>query len=330
MATLKEELSWKCFALRFHRVDAFCTAQWRWHPAVFIAYRLLMPAYTIFALIHFLVSVHPTARVLAFLTIWTYLAEMLFFLTGAGLAVLYWRRPHHFRNRSPGESSGPEGVADPAVDGGGVSVSYRANYGSANRREGGEHPETMTSGDVVLGRGGRGGEESVVNHRAESLEMLRARNVSLLPWHVQFYWALGNVVQVVAVVVTVVYFVALYPSMRDQIGDVNLYDINIHGINSVMILIDTAVGARPVRLLHALYPILFGATYVVFSVIFWAVDPENNVLYKDVLDWNQPGISIGVVLGLAVIGIPLLQLAHFGLYKLRLKLYQFVYGEPYL
>ena len=150
-----------------------------------------------------------------------------------------------------------------------------------------------------------------------------------LPWYVQAYWFLGNVTQVFAIIVTVVYFVALYPSLRKIYGDVSLEDLNLHGFNTAMLLVDIAVCARPVRLLHVLYPVLYGAAYAIFSVIYWSLDPQNNVLYENVLDWNHVGVTIGVVLGLCVVGVPLLQLSHFGVYKLRLCLYRKIYGEQY-
>lgn len=155
-------------------------------------------------------------------------------------------------------------------------------------------------------------------------------NESALPWYIQVYWALCNAIQVFAIVVTVIYFSALYPTMGARDGGVSLSDLNVHGLNSVMVLIDIAVCARPVRLLHGLYPFLYGAAYVIFSVVYWSRDPERNVLYENVLDWNQPGITLGVVFGMALVGIPLLQLANFGVYQLRLCLYRKMYGEQYL
>ncbi|KAK7089409.1 uncharacterized protein [Littorina saxatilis] len=157
-------------------------------------------------------------------------------------------------------------------------------------------------------------------------ECENAPRSACMAWYLQAYWVLSNVIQVFAFIVTFVYFGALY-SADESLG---LPDINVHGLNSVMILIDNVVCARPVRLLHGLYPLLYGSLYVIFSVIYWSTDKVENVLYENVLDWNQAGISTGVSLGVAVIAVPLLQLANLGLYKFRLCLHDKLYGEQYL
>ena len=145
-------------------------------------------------------------------------------------------------------------------------------------------------------------------------------------WYMKLAWLLANIVYVFGTVVTVVYFSALFPSR----GKTNIHDLNVHAFNTLQILIDIAIVARPVRLLHVIYPFLYGLCYIIFSVIFWFQDKENNVLYPNVLDWNHPGTTGIVIAILALIGIPLLQLAAFGLYRLRLYVYKRFYKTNYL
>lgn len=102
--------------------------------------------------------------------------------------------------------------------------------------------------------------------------------------------------------------------------------MHLHLLNSIVILLEMALSAIPVRLLHGLYPLIFGLIYVIFSAIYWAMDHEN-VLYPNVLDWNQPGMTVIVTLGLAIVIVPLLQLFLFGLYNLRLKIYKRIYAS---
>ena len=109
-----------------------------------------------------------------------------------------------------------------------------------------------------------------------------------------------------------------------------LSDLNVHGLNSVLMLLDLAVCARPTRILHVLHAHAYGITYAAWSAVYWSLDHERNVLYPNVLDWNQPGVTMGVVAGLALVGIPVLQLFNLGVFKLRLYVYERVYGEKYL
>jgi hypothetical protein len=112
-------------------------------------------------------------------------------------------------------------------------------------------------------------------------------------------------------------------------GQIIFHDLNVHAGNSAMLVLDLCVSARPVRLLHALHPLCYGLAYVTFNTIYWAFDHENNVLYEHVLDWRYPGPTVGVVIGLAFLIVPLLQLANFGIHKLKLLIYQRLYGERY-
>lgn len=155
-----------------------------------------------------------------------------------------------------------------------------------------------------------------------------AKDNCSMPWYVKVYWVVSNMIQVFAIVVTCVYFAALYKPKAGR--NIPLHDINAHGINTVLLLIDVTVCARPVRLLHLIYPVIYGAAYCLFSIIYWSQDHAANVLYPKVLDWNTPGSTVGVVLGLSFIAIPLLQLMHFGIFRLRLFVYKQIYREDYL
>lgn len=309
-----------------------------------------------------------THNIMVFLTTWTYLLETVFFAMGAVLALLHCSCPRQFFTRgrhserrpklelgqkpasyrSGVENSGYEGVA--VAEKNGISPSYnvppRCWEGSSRTQEGlpAKHNESGASPTEKSDRRSEDAERSRKAHLMEacptaeapqpeppsSPESATLGNESALPWYIQVYWALCNAIQVFAIVVTVIYFSALYPTMGARDGGVSLSDLNVHGLNSVMVLIDIAVCARPVRLLHGLYPFLYGSAYVVFSVVYWSRDRERNVLYENVLDWNQPGITLGVVFGMTLVGIPLLQLANFGVYQLRLGLYRKMYGEQYL
>ncbi|KAK6176188.1 hypothetical protein SNE40_014518 [Patella caerulea] len=146
------------------------------------------------------------------------------------------------------------------------------------------------------------------------------------PWYSKISWILANIISVWAVIVSLIYYIALFPSN----GVLLFHDVNVHLMNSVIVLIDTALCARPVRILHVIYPVIYGLTYLVFSLIYWSMDPVNNVLYPVVLDWNNAPITLGVGSGLLIVVIPSLQMMFFGLYRLKLYIFKKIYKHEYL
>ncbi|KAH9487792.1 hypothetical protein Btru_068350 [Bulinus truncatus] len=67
-----------------------------------------------------------------------------------------------------------------------------------------------------------------------------------LPWYYAIVWILFSAVSVAAVVVTLVFWIILVPSNTD-LGQPNNDNIQLHLINSVLILIEHTLTAIPVR-----------------------------------------------------------------------------------
>ena len=146
-----------------------------------------------------------------------------------------------------------------------------------------------------------------------------------LPWYCKISWMLFSTVANGAIIVSVVYFAALYPQIYSKGQFPGAADFNLHGINSVIILLELALSALPVRLLHAVFTMVFGAAYVTMSALLYAFY-SKDAIYPDVLDWNHPGATAGTVCGLILGAVPILQLVLFCLYKLRV----FVFRKLYL
>ena len=106
----------------------------------------------------------------------------------------------------------------------------------------------------------------------------------------------------------------LYPSK--VIGPT--MDINLHDITSIIVLIDNTISAYPVRILHVIYPFIFGFTYATFTLIYYAVDPKHDAPYPGLIDWNQPGISIGIFVAFGLGLLPVIQLFWYGFYRFKL------------
>ena len=122
-----------------------------------------------------------------------------------------------------------------------------------------------------------------------------------------------------------------------------ILNVFLHGVNSITCLIDIFISARPWKVFHFVYPIIFGFYYAGFSLIFWGgggvgvcyntkTTPENHptatVHFPDsnewcdpfiypILDWqNNPLIAIGVILGGCLV-IPLIHFFWMGLIWIR-------------
>lgn len=147
-----------------------------------------------------------------------------------------------------------------------------------------------------------------------------------IPWFLKLTWLLGNVVQVFEIIVTVIYFSLLFPNMENRGFLFN--DLNMHVVNTLFVLIDFCIGARPVHILHFIHPAIYGLAYIIFSVIFWVQNHEKNIIYS-VLDWNSPGFAVGLICVLAFVIIPTMQIVYFGLYHLRLRVFTKIYKTSY-
>ncbi|XP_060063836.1 protein rolling stone-like [Ylistrum balloti] len=291
---LKREFSWNNFRLFHQNKTDFYTFQWRWHPHIFLIYRSMIAAYSIGSLSAVLVE-GGGPHIMVYLTIWTYLTLTLHFLTAAILAFVC-----HCTRCGDDQTNSivlTQVQSEPIKA---VNGSFQTDDG---RKMSKSNIDDSSTADQETG------------HNSDE-------SAQSLPWYFQGCWLVSIVAHHFTLVVTLVYFTALFPFMGIQ--GIAINDINMHGISSVLVLIDVAVGARPVRLLHVIYPIVFGITYVTFSAIYWSRDTVNNVVYN-ILDWNNPGLAVGVVVGLAFVVIPLIQLLHFGLYRLRLRLYDHIY-----
>ncbi|XP_030080024.1 protein rolling stone-like [Drosophila hydei] len=137
-------------------------------------------------------------------------------------------------------------------------------------------------------------------------------------WALRIYWCSHFMTTVLALIITLVFWTALYPSMSD--GPIGLYNLWAHAFNSICMLFDCFVLAFPTRLMHSVYPLAAGLVYGLFSLVyFWAggTDYFGNRFIYFILDWEKPGLAIGSVCGCLVLGI-ILCVVVFWIYRLRL------------
>ena len=139
-----------------------------------------------------------------------------------------------------------------------------------------------------------------------------------VPWYFKLVWVLMNMASAGAVMVTVVFFVFLWPQF-DESG-IDMMNLQLHGINSVIIIIEHLLTGLPVRLLHMIYPILYGLTYLIFSAIFYGAG-NSEPIYPKVLDWSHAGQTMLMVLLVGFVFIPLLQIIFYIIYKIRMCIF---------
>ena len=140
-----------------------------------------------------------------------------------------------------------------------------------------------------------------------------------LSWLTKLVWVLYNIASNACILVTLAFWILLYPGMHLS-GEPLMTNIQLHGITSVIVLIEICITAVPIRLPHFIYTLLYGILYIVFSGIYYAVD-HKHVLYPHVLDWSEPGRTAVVLVLAAFVALPLIQLFLFGISKLRLFIF---------
>ena len=74
--------------------------------------------------------------------------------------------------------------------------------------------------------------------------------------------------------------------------------------------------ATPLKVLHIVYVYIYALLYLIWSLIYWAID-HTNVIYPIILDWNKPDVTILFSLFLAFICVPISHGLMYGGYQLR-------------
>ena len=143
-----------------------------------------------------------------------------------------------------------------------------------------------------------------------------------IPCNMKFNWFLFAMGSSYAIIVSTLFFAVLFP-LRN-LDYVDEWGIIYHVMNSVAVILEFLISALPVRLLHVVYVMFFGLAYVLFSIIYWAVD-HTHVIYSPGFDWNDPVTSAIVSAIVVFAGALVVQIILFGIYQLRVFIYvQFV------
>ncbi|OWF53226.1 uncharacterized protein LOC110446705 [Mizuhopecten yessoensis] len=340
----KSEFTWKNCGFSHRNRKAFYTCQWQWPPWLFLLFRLVVLGYVVGAFIPVIVPKDANAKhsLLVYLTIWTYSILIAHNLIATIVALFYHcmqerdeddfsvgiasHRYHVSGNRNSTYSSFKENTFRTDADAASYTITKESS--DANTKYQAAIGTDQSDGGLSLKAqsNGRMNSESETRSVTTTTPIMYDETEDNLSCLMKFSWLLSALAQHFSIFVTLLYFTAVFPFLRVRADLVN--DINLHAVNSFVVLLDLAVSARPVRYLHVLYPAIYGCAYTVFSIVYWTFDKESNVIYA-ILDWNNPALTLGVIAGAILIVVPLIQCMLFGLYRLRLKIYNSVYKHSY-
>jgi len=128
-------------------------------------------------------------------------------------------------------------------------------------------------------------------------------------WRNRLLWFLTNLSHALAISVTVSYYTFEYPGSGLQLvqySDLKSWELvnelfcthNLHFIQSLWVLADTAFSSKPRRLFQFWPGLLFGIVYFTFQglyIICGGTDPENQTWIYGAVKWKQnPGKSVGI------------------------------------
>ncbi|GFR95891.1 protein rolling stone-like [Elysia marginata] len=317
--SMREEF--RCSKLSFQDTyrERFLTFHWRLPGVVYVLYRLALAAYTLTILIRDIkrnvnkqVPEGKDIHILpfwAFLTEWTYILLTVYFCYHALVTLAVYNSCQGLKLKFLRNMDFTE-----------HKYLFRELYVMPSGYQHANNADDDPMDIVDRSNHNSGLDEIETNPRsADDDPMDIVQPSDTIPWYLCLVWILFNTASVFALVVTLVFWTLLAQEMHasDLWSEDNL---QIHLMNSVLVLLELSLTAIPVRLLHGVYPLIYGLTYVIFAVVYWSVD-HRNVVY-DFLDFGKsPGAVVASILVIGFILVPLLQLILYGLY--RLKLYTF-------
>lgn len=151
-------------------------------------------------------------------------------------------------------------------------------------------------------------------HRNTSGVVVKAQHLCQV-----FHWLFFYLGINMALFVTLLFWIVVY-SISHDITRLTFGIYNFHGVNALFALIDIFVTGVPVKILHVMYPIMFGTAYAVFSVIYYSAHGTDGMGHRYVysaLNWCEPLRALGFVL-LSVVVEVVLYVGIYSLYHIKL------------
>ena len=142
-----------------------------------------------------------------------------------------------------------------------------------------------------------------------------------ISWYQMVNWLLFTLGVEIALGITLLFWSLLYRPGTHDIDYTSHTNLVPHLVNGITAVLETWLTSIPIRLLHFIYPAVFGVGYVVFTGIYFAAngtDPHGNSFIYPVLDYeNKPGIAIAIDVVAIIVLLPALHLLFFIQYMIR-------------
>lgn len=140
-----------------------------------------------------------------------------------------------------------------------------------------------------------------------------------LSWHHEVLWVLHTLAADSSFVCMIAYFTFFFEVRYTWLG---LLDIPRHVLYLFLMIVDTLASHIPVRLLHVMYAYIFGAAYVVFTIVFILTEVKidlslNPIVYPSLEAGDEPLLYTAYLSIFLIAGFPVAQIFFFLIYKLR-------------
>lgn len=140
-----------------------------------------------------------------------------------------------------------------------------------------------------------------------------------LSWHHEVLWVLHTLAADSTFVCMIAYFTFFFKVHYTFLG---LLDVPRHVLHLVLMIVDTLASHIPVRLLHVMYAYMFGAAYVVFTIVFILTEVKidlslNPMVYPSLESGDEPLIYTAYLSIFLIAGCPVAQIFFYLLHKFR-------------
>ncbi|GFO21762.1 protein rolling stone [Plakobranchus ocellatus] len=132
-----------------------------------------------------------------------------------------------------------------------------------------------------------------------------------LPWSVRVVWLMSSISATGSVMIGLWYWTILHKG-KTLTGP----RINTHAVAAIYCVLDLFISRKPFRLMHAPYPVLFGAGYTAFSALYQLAGGRGrngSPFIYPVLDWSTPVKTLVVSSISNFLLIPMVHAALWGL-----------------
>ncbi|KAK6642466.1 hypothetical protein RUM43_003968 [Polyplax serrata] len=133
----------------------------------------------------------------------------------------------------------------------------------------------------------------VVSRKAYKENGKISEPMTSMPWYYRLYWVVYTIVLPGAFVVTTIFWTAVYDPVKFPMNSGNFI---VHGLNSIMLLIELLLVAHPTKILHFYWPLSYAFTYVIFSLIYQlsgGTGVKGIIPIYKILDWRTPLAALG-------------------------------------